>query len=177
MFVLVDDFTRFTWVRFIREKAETAESFKIMALQLMNERGGIKKIRSDHGGEFENGVMMEFCEQKGITHQFAAPRTPQQNGVVERKNHTLQEMAHAVIHGNKIPQRFWAEALSTACYIINRVYVRKGTTKTPYEMWNGRTRNLGYFHVFGCRCYILNDKDYLGKFDLRSDERIFMGYS
>ena len=177
VFVLVDDYTRFTWVRFIREKSETAESFKILALQLINERGEIKKIRSDHGGEFENGVMMEFCEQKGISHQFAAPRTPQQNGVVERKNMTLQEMACAMIHGNKIPQRFWADALSTACYIVNMVYVRKGTTKTPYEMWNGRTRNLGYFHVFGCRCYILNDKDYLGKFDLRSDERIFMGYS
>ena len=70
-----------------------------------------------------------------------------------------------------------AEALSTACYIINRVYVRKGTTKTPYDMWNGRTLNFGYFHVFGCRCYILNDKDYLGKFDSRSDEGIFLGYS
>ena len=177
VFVLVDDYTRFTWVRFIRENSETVESFKILALQLINERGGIKKIRSDHGGEFENGVMMEFCEQKGISHQFAAPRTPQHNGVVERKNMTLQEMARAMIHGNKIPQRFWAEALSTACYIINRVYVRKGTTKTPYEMWNGKTPNIGYFHVFGCRCYILNDKDYLGKFDSRSDEGIFLGYS
>ena len=83
-----------------------------------------------------------------------------------------------MIHGNKIPQRFWAdEALSIACYIINRVYVRKGTTKTPYEMWNRRTLNLCYFHVFGCRCYILNDNDYLRKFNSRSDEGIFRGYS
>ena len=83
VFVLVDDFTHFPWVRFIREKSETAESFKILALQLINERGGIRKIRSDHGREFENGVMMEFYEQKGIAHRFASPRTPQQNGVVE----------------------------------------------------------------------------------------------
>ena len=82
-----------------------------------------------------------------------------------------------MIHGYTIPPKLWAEALSTACYIINRVYVRKGTTKTPYEMWNGKTPNIGYFHVFGCRCYILNDKDYLGKFDSRSDEGIFLGYS
>ncbi|XP_056855389.1 uncharacterized protein LOC108838558, partial [Raphanus sativus] len=174
VFVLVDDYTRFTWVRFLREKSEVSESFKIWALQLINEKGGIKKIRSDHGGEFENDAMTTFLESRGIAHQFAAPWTPQQNGVVERKNRTLQEMGRAMLHGNKIAKRFWAEALSTACYTINRVYVRKGTTKTPYEMWTGKTPNLSYFHVFGCKCYILNDKDYLGKFDSRSDEGFFL---
>ncbi|KAL0715908.1 hypothetical protein Bca4012_065230 [Brassica carinata] len=101
VFVLVDDYTRFTWVIFIREKSETTESFKIWTLQLINEKGGIKKIRSDHGGEFENEVMTKFLESKGISHQFAAPRTPQQNGVVEKKNRTLQEMGRAMLHGNK----------------------------------------------------------------------------
>ncbi|XP_024011253.1 uncharacterized protein LOC112086523 [Eutrema salsugineum] len=177
VFVLVDDFTRFTWVRFLREKSDTADSFRIWALQLMNERGSIKRVRSDHGGEFQNKFMKLFCESHEIAHQFAAPRTPQQNGVVERKNRTLQEMAHAMIYGNQVPKRFWAEAVSTACYIINRVYMRKGTSKTPYELWKGKTPNVSYFHVFGCRCYILNDKDHLGKFDSRSDEGIFLGYS
>lgn len=153
------------------------ESFRIWALQLINEKGSIKRIRSDHGGEFQNETMKVFCEDHGIAHQFSAPRTPQQNGVVERKNRTLQEMARAMIHGNQMSQKFWAEALNTACYIINRVYVRKGTIKTPYELWKGKTPNLSYFHVFGCQCYILNDKDYLGKFDSKSDEGIFLGYS
>ncbi|XP_010418802.1 PREDICTED: uncharacterized protein LOC104704403 [Camelina sativa] len=159
VFVLVDDFSRYTWVRFIREKSDTVDSFKIFALKLLNERGGIKRIRSDHGGEFQNESMKEFCEQHGISHQFSAQRTPQQNGVVERKNRTLQEITRAMIHGNQVPKKFWAEALNIACYIINRVYVRRDTSKTPYELWKGKTPNLSYFHVFGCKCYILNDKD------------------
>lgn len=177
VFVLVDDYSRYTWVRFIQEKSETVNSFRILALQLINEKGSIKKIRSDDGGEFQNESMKEFCESHGIVHQFSAPRTPQQNGVVERKNRTLQEMARAMIHGNQVPKRFWAEALNTACYIVNRVYVRRETSKTPYELWKGKTPNLSYFHVFGCRCFILNDKDYLGKFDSKSDEGMFLGYS
>ncbi|XP_019101810.1 PREDICTED: uncharacterized protein LOC109133274 [Camelina sativa] len=164
VFVLVDDYSIYTWVRFIREKSNTIDSFKILALQLLNERGGIKKIRSDHGGEFQNKAIKEFCEQHGIAHQFSAPRT-------------LQEMARAMIHGNLVPKKFWAEALNTACYIINRVYVRRDTIKTPYELWKGKTPNLSYFHVFGCKCYILNNQDYLGKFDSRSDEGMFLGYA
>ncbi|XP_010476022.1 PREDICTED: uncharacterized protein LOC104755356 [Camelina sativa] len=177
VFVLVDDYSRYTWVRFIREKSDTVDSFKILALQLLNERGGIKQIRSDYGGEFQNEAMKDFCDQHGIAHQYSAPRTPQQNEVVEMKNRTLQEMARAMIHENQVPKKFWAEALNTACYIINRVYVRINTTKTPYELWKGKTPNLSYFHVFGCKCYILNDKDYLGKFDSRSDDGMFLGYA
>ena len=86
-------------------------------------------------------------------------------------------MGRAMLHGKKIAKTFWAEALNTACYTINRVYVRKGTTKTRYEMWTSKTYNLGYSHVFGSRCYILNDKNYLGKFDSRSDEGSFLGYT
>ena len=81
-----------------------------------------------------------------------------------------------MMHGNNVKQRFWAEAISTACHIINRVYVKRGTIKTPYELWKGKTPNLSYFHVFGCKCYVLNDKEHLGKFDARSDEGMFLKY-
>jgi len=165
--VLVDDYSRFTWVRFLREKSEAAESFKILALQLQTEKGNLVQIRSDHGGEFQNEEFEKFCRIQGIRHQFSAPRTPQQNGVVERKNRTLQEMARAMIHGNNVSPRFWAEVVNTACYIVNRVYVRPWTSTTPYEIWKGRSPNLCYFHTFGCVCYVLNDKDHLGKFDAR----------
>lgn len=83
--------------------------------------------------------------------------------MVERKNRTLREMARATLHGNNVPTRFWAEAINTACYIINRVYVRRGTKITQYKLWKGKTPNMSYFHVFGCTCYILNDKDQLGE--------------
>ncbi|KAL1224827.1 Retrovirus-related Pol polyprotein from transposon TNT 1-94 [Cardamine amara subsp. amara] len=175
--VLVDDFTRYTWVIVLREKSETLESFRILALQLENEKWGIKSIRSDHGGEFQNELFELFCNSHGITHQYSAPRTQEQNGVVERKNRTLQEMTRAMMHGNDVAKHFWAEAVNTACYIINMVYVRKGTNMTPYELWEGKTPTLSYFHTFGCTCYILNDKDQLGKFDAKSDEGIFLGYS
>ena len=78
-------------------------------------------IRSDHGREFENQSFSEFCDQLGIKHNFSAPRTPQQNGVVERKNRTLIEMARTMIIDGQIAKTFWAEAVHTACFIINRV--------------------------------------------------------
>ncbi|XP_012850949.1 PREDICTED: uncharacterized protein LOC105970659 [Erythranthe guttata] len=114
---------------------------------------------------------------KRISHEFSAPKTPQQNGVVERKNRTLQEMARVMMNAKEIAPRFWAEAVNTACHIINRVYLRPGTTKTPYEIWKGKKPQLNYLRTFGCTCYILNDREQLGKFDARSDQGIFLGYS
>ena len=177
IFVLVDDFSRYTWVDFLRNKSDALESLRILALQLKQEKGGIVQIKSDHGGEFQNEEFDKFCHSQGIKHQYAAPRTPQQNGEVERKNITLQEMSRAMLCGNSVPSGFWAEAIATACYVINRVYVKPNTKTTPYEVFKGKTPNLSHMHVFGCLCYILNDKDHLGKFDAKSDVGMFLGYS
>ena len=174
----VDDFSRYTWVDFLREKSDAFDVFKTMCLQIMNEKDTkVKRIHSDHGKEFENSMFTNFCGEHGIFHEFSAPRTPQQNNIVERKNRTLQEMARAMLHGNNAIVRFWAEAVSTASHTINRVYIRPGMNKTPYELWRGRRPDLSYFHTFGCDCYILNDRDHLGKFDAKSDAGIFVGYS
>ncbi|XP_013632638.1 PREDICTED: uncharacterized protein LOC106338144 [Brassica oleracea var. oleracea] len=108
--------SRYTWVDFLRNKSDALESFRILALQLKQDKGGIIQIKSDHGGEFQNEQFDKFCHSQGIRHQYAAPRTPQQNGVVERKNRTLQEMARAMLCGNSVPSGFWAEAINTACY-------------------------------------------------------------
>ncbi|XP_013608023.1 PREDICTED: uncharacterized protein LOC106314739 [Brassica oleracea var. oleracea] len=177
IFVLVDDFSRYTWVDFLRNKSDALQSFRILALQLKQEKGGIIQNNSDHGGESQNEQFDRFCQRQGIRHQYAAPRTPQQNGVVERKNRTLQDMARAMLCGNSALSGFWAEAVSTACYVINRVYVRPKTKTTPYEIFKGKTPNLSHMHVFGCLCYILNDKDHLVKFDAKSDVGMFLGYS
>ena len=98
------------------------------------------------------------------------PRTPQQNGVVEHKNRSLQNMARTVLNENKLPEYFWAEAVNTSCYVINRVIIRKGLAKTPYELWKKKKPIISYFKVFGCKCFILNDRDHLDKFDPRSDK-------
>ncbi|XP_012847829.1 PREDICTED: uncharacterized protein LOC105967762 [Erythranthe guttata] len=140
IFVCVDDFSRFTWVEFIREKSDSFDVFKKLCKKVSFEKQqNIVRIRSDHGREFENSLFTNFCEKYGISHEFSAPKTPQQNGVVERKNRTLQEMARVMMNAKEIAPRFWAEAVNTACHIINRVYLRPGTTKTPYEIWKGNS--------------------------------------
>ena len=137
----------------------------------------INNIRSDRGRKFDNNEITSFCEENGFGHNFSVPRTPQQNGVVERKNRSLQEMARTMLNEFSLPKYFWAEATSTSRYVINRVVNKNKLNKTPYELWKGRKPNISYFKVFGCKCFILNTKDNLGKFDAKSDEDIFLGYS
>lgn len=108
---------------------------------------------------------------------FLPLKTPEQNGIVERKNRTLQEMARVMLNSKKLTKKLWAEAINTACYTINKVYLRPGTTKTPYEIWKGREPNRSHFHIFGSTCYILRDREQLGKFDAKSDTGVFLGYS
>ncbi|KAD4180043.1 hypothetical protein E3N88_28634 [Mikania micrantha] len=119
--VVTDDFSRYTWVFFLSTKDETAEILKSFILRVENESDHVKIIRSDQGTEFKNHVLNSFCESKGITRQFSAPRTPQQNGVAERRNRTLIEAARTMLSDAKLPITFWAEAVNTACYVQNRV--------------------------------------------------------
>jgi len=177
-FVIVDDYSRYTWVLFLAHKDEAHISFVKFCKRVQNEKGfTIVNIRSDRGREFDNKDIELFCDENGFGHNFSAPRTPQQNGVVERKNRSLQEMARTMLNEHKLPQYLWAEAVNTSCYVINRVIIRSKLGKTPYELWSGRKPQIGYFRVFGCKCFILNTKDNLGKFDAKSDEGIFLGYS
>ncbi|GJV83742.1 retrovirus-related pol polyprotein from transposon TNT 1-94 [Tanacetum coccineum] len=130
------------------------------------------------GKEFDNKVQFgEFCNANGITHNFSAPRTPQSNGVVERKNRTLQEMSRTMLNEQSLPQKFWCNAVDTSTYILNRILIRAILGKTPYELLRGRKPTLDYFRVFGSKCFILNTKDYLTKFDPKSYEGVFLGYS
>jgi transposase InsO family protein len=85
----------------------------------------VKKIRSDNGSEFKNLQVVEYLEEEGIEHEFSAPYTPQQNGVVERKNRTLIDMARTMLGEFKTPECFWSEAANTACHAINRVYLER----------------------------------------------------
>ncbi|KAK4835283.1 hypothetical protein QYF36_007816 [Acer negundo] len=179
--VVVYDFSRFTWTYFLREKSKAFEKFKMLCVKIQNEKTShiksIKKIKSDHGKEFENASFENFCNSLCISHDFSAPKTPQQNGVVERKNRVLQEMAIMMLLSNKVSRNLWAEAINMACYIGNRVFLRLRTKQTSYELWKGKKPNVSYFHIFGSKCYIHNDRDQLGKFDAMSDEGIFLGYA
>nr|GEV99117.1 copia protein [Tanacetum cinerariifolium] len=114
---------------------------------------------------------------KGIKREFSVPRTPQQNGIAERKNRTLIEAARTMLADSLLPISFWAEAVNTACYVQNRVLLTKPQNKTSYELLLGRTPSIVFMRPFGCPVTILNTLDPLGKFDGKADEGFLVGYS
>jgi len=116
-------------------------------------------------------LFAKFCDESGFQHIFSSPYTPEQNGVVERKNKSLQEMTRTLLIESNISSHFWAEAVSIACYIINKVFLRHILEKTPYELFKGKKPIVSYFHVFGCKCFVLkNANDRSGKFEEKLDE-------
>ncbi|GJV13826.1 retrovirus-related pol polyprotein from transposon TNT 1-94 [Tanacetum coccineum] len=156
----------FTWVFFLASKDETSGILKSFITEIENlVDKKVKIIRCDNGIEFKNRVMSEFYEKKGIKKEFSVARTPQQNGVGEIRNRTLIEATRTMLADSKLPTTFWAEAVNTACYVQNKVLVVKPQSKTPYELFRGRTPVLSFMRPFGCHVTILNTLDYLGKFD------------
>jgi hypothetical protein len=174
--VIVDDYSRYTWTFFL--EAKTFDMFKKFATMAEKEFGSsMVKIRSENGSEFRNTRVEEYCDGEGIKHEFSSSYTPQQNGVVERKNKTLITLARAMLHDYGVSQSFWAEAVNTACHASNRVYLHRLLMKTPYVLLIGRKPNISYFRVFGCKCFIFKQRKHLGKFESRVDEGILVGYS
>jgi hypothetical protein len=175
--VVVDDFSRFTWVFFLQDKSKTEGTLKCFLRRAQNEfELKVKKIRSDNGSEFKNLQVKEYLEEEGIKHEFSAPYTPQQNGVVERKNRTLIDMARTMLGKHKTPERFWSEAVNTACHAINRLYLHRLLKKTSYELLTGNKPNVSYFRVFGSKCYILVKKGRHSKFAPKAVEGFLLGY-
>ncbi|GKC45959.1 ribonuclease H-like domain-containing protein, partial [Tanacetum coccineum] len=165
-------------VFFLRTKDETSGILKDFIRQIENQLNQkVKTIRCDNGTEFKNKDVIEFCGSKGIKREYSNARTPQQNGVAERKNRTLIEAARTMLADSFLPNTFWAEAVSTACYVLNRVLVTKPHNKTPYELLTGKIPIISYIRPFGCHVTILNTIDHLGKFDGKSDEGFLVGYS
>nr|GFB11776.1 ribonuclease H-like domain-containing protein [Tanacetum cinerariifolium] len=137
----------------------------------------VKTIRCDNGAEFKNRIMNEFCEMKGIRREFSVAMTPRKNGVAERKNRTLIKETRTMLADCKFLTTFWAEAVNIACYVQNRVLVIKPHNKAPYELFLRRQPALNFIRSFGCPVIILNTLDHLGKFDGKSDDGFFVGYS
>jgi transposase InsO family protein len=169
--LFIDDFTRMSWICFLKEKLETLNKFKAFKTLVENEREKkIKCLRLDNGGEFTSKEFNVFCETHGIKIQFFAAKTPQQNGIPERKNRIVKEAA-------KLSDGYWRETISTTIYILNKCQLRVNSDKSPYELWFGRAPSVKYFKFFGSKCYIKILDESLEKFDARSDEGIFVGYA
>ncbi|GJX86094.1 putative ribonuclease H-like domain-containing protein, partial [Tanacetum coccineum] len=131
--VVTDDYSRFTWVFFLTTKDETNEIFKNFIKEIENlVDKKVKIIRNDNGTEFKNKLLDDFCREKCIKREYSIARTPQQNSVAERRNTTLIEAARTMLADSKLPTIFWAEAVSTACHVQNRVLVVKPHNKTHY---------------------------------------------
>ena len=145
-FVLfVDDYTRMMWIYFIKYKSETFECFKNLKALVENEKDSkIKCLRTDRGGEFTSKEFNEFCNIHGIKREFFAARTPRQNGVVERRNRTVQEMARTMLLVADLQPKFWREVVGTTVYTLNRTQLRPNCEKTPYELWKGRPASVNY---------------------------------
>ena len=123
----------------MHDKSEVHSIFKRFAKRAQNEFDvKIKRVRSDNGTEFKNTNIEEFLDEEGIKHEFSVPYTPQQNGIVERKNRTLIEAARAMLDEYKTPTNYWVEAVSTTCHAINRLYLHKKRDKTAYELLTGK---------------------------------------
>jgi hypothetical protein len=145
--------------------------------QAQNEFGlRIKKIRSDNGTKFKNSQIESFLEEEGIKNEFSSPYTPQQNGVVKRKNRTVLDMARTMLDEYKTPDRFWAEAINTVCYSINWLYPHRILKKTSYELLTGKKPNVSYFRVFGSKCFILIKRGRKSKFAPKAVEGFLLGY-
>jgi transposase InsO family protein len=126
-------------------------------------------LRYDNGGEFTSKEFMDYCNSHGIKRQFFVARTPQQNGVVERKNKTIQEMVRTMLMDSKLIDIFWTQVVHTTIHIQNRVILKNNIDKTPYELWKGRPANVNNFRVFGSKWYIKREDGRMRKFDSRVD--------
>ncbi|GJT66211.1 integrase, catalytic region, zinc finger, CCHC-type containing protein [Tanacetum coccineum] len=170
--------SKFTWVKFLRSKDETP-AFVINLLKQL--QVGLNKtvwfVRTDNGTEFVNKDLTDYYESVGITHEKTVPRTPQQNGVVERRNRTLVEAARTMLIFSKAPLFLWAEAVATACYTQNRSLIHTLHNKTPYELVHDKKPDLSFLRIFGALCYPTNNSEDLGKLKAKADIGFFVGYA
>jgi hypothetical protein len=166
-----------TRVFFLESMDEVFENFCSLALRLNSEHPScMKVIHSDNGTEFKNASFNHFCLEHGVDQQFSALRVPQQNRVVERKNHTLVEMARTMLDEHRTSRHFWADAISTACYISNQIFLRSILHLTPFDLRFGRKPSISHFGPFGCKCFVLKYGN-LDKFESRSFDDILLGYT
>ncbi|KAL0537088.1 hypothetical protein IC582_026058 [Cucumis melo] len=175
--LFIDDFSRKTWVYFVKEKSEVFGMFKRFKALVEKESGYyIKALRSDRGGEFTSNEFKTFCAENGIRRPMTVPFTPQQNGVVERKNRTILNMARSMLKCKKMPKEFWAQAVECAVYLSNRSPIRSLWNKTPQQAWIGRKPSIGHLRVFGCMAYAHIPDQKRSKLDDKSEKYVFVGY-
>jgi hypothetical protein len=165
------------WVALLKSKDEAFDAIKkIQRAAEMEKSLKLKALRTDRGGEFNSDEFAEYCERLGIKHFRTAPYTPQQNGVVERRNQTMVGMARSLLKSMGVPSRFWGEAVTTAVYLLNRAPTKSVSGATPYEAWHGRKPSVHHLRTFGCTAHVKKIGPGQTKLADRSQQMIFIGY-
>jgi hypothetical protein len=175
--LVVDDHSRYMWVELLKNKDEALASFKKIKLQAKLEHGRkLKALRTDRGGEFNSNLFTVFCNETGIKHYTTTPYSPQQNGVVERRNQTVVEMARCLLKSKGMPSRFWGEVVVTAIFILNRAPTKSLQNMTPFEPWHGKKPRVEHMKTFGCIVHVKKVGPGITKLSDRSTKMVFLGY-
>ncbi|XP_070047182.1 uncharacterized protein [Nicotiana tomentosiformis] len=180
IFVIVDDYSRFTWTLFLKTKDETFPVFVAFVKKIqIKVSHNVACIRSDHGIEFDNAKFDKLCVENGISHNFSTPRTPQQNGVMERKNRTLEDMTRTMLIDSGTAKNFWAEAVNTVCYLVNSdegIFLGYSSQSKAYKVYNKRTQCVEEsIHVIFDESHHLHGKDSYNKIDQVEEKSIVPG--
>ncbi|KAL0276778.1 UNVERIFIED_CONTAM: hypothetical protein PYX00_004278 [Menopon gallinae] len=174
----IDDYSRYTEVYMLKNKSDVLEKFKVFKARVENFTGRkIKCIRTDNAREYLSKEFKNILEECGISRQLSAEYTPQQNGIAERANRTLIEMARCLMLQGNLPQSLWAEAVNTANYLRNRCPTRALNDRTPFEAWSGKKPYVGFLRIIGSKAVVLNKGQKRGKFEAKGETYVLVGYS
>ncbi|WVZ95085.1 LOW QUALITY PROTEIN: hypothetical protein U9M48_040890 [Paspalum notatum var. saurae] len=175
--LLVDDSSCFMWLWLLTAKDQAAEAIKEIKARAEMETGKkLKALRTDRGGEFNSEEFAHYCAGEGVGHHLTAPYSPQQNGIIERRNQTVVGMARSMLKAKGMPAAFWGEAVSTTVYILNRSPTKSLENKTPFEAWHGRKPDVAHLRTFGCVGHVKVTRPNLAKLEDKSKPMIFLGY-
>lgn len=173
----IDEFTRMLWIYLIQRKSDVLAIFKKFKLMCEKQSGRyIKILRTGGGGEYTSHEFQKFCDEAGIIHEVTAPYTPQHNGMAERRNRSILNMARSMLKRRKLPKGFWGEAVSTAAFILNRCPTKSLKNVTLEEAWSGIKPDVSNFRIFGCLCFRHVPEQLRKKLDDRSESMVFLGY-
>ncbi|WZZ44914.1 hypothetical protein YC2023_041173 [Brassica napus] len=174
----IDEKSKYTWLTLIPTKDRVLDAFKNFQSYVTNHYNAkIKIFRSDNGGEYTGQAFKLHLSQHGILHQTSCPYTPQQNGVAERKNRHLMEVARSMMFQTNVPKKFWSDAVTTACYLINRTPTLILQGLSPFEVLNRYKPSLEHMKIFRCLCFVMVPGELRNKLEARSSKAMFVGYS
>ncbi|KAG7572467.1 Ribonuclease H-like superfamily [Arabidopsis suecica] len=173
----IDEKSKYTWLTLLPSKDRVLEAFTNFQNYVTNHYNAkIKIFRSDNGGEYTSHTFKQHLAKHGIIHQTSCPYTPQQNGVAERKNRHLMEVARSMMFHTNVPKRFWSDAVVLACYLINRIPTKILQDSSPFEVLNKNKPSINHLRVFGCVCFVLIGEQ-RNKLEPKSVKGMFIGYS